>query len=134
MGKAAGRVELWLTLGWLVMAALMSWSYFGDPRVDPHAPGGTPHYMNIHGELWPWLIVSLAELGLVFLLLRRWDRAWKRALVVVGGGLLVLWMLATAVFTVGSHAGSVMTVHMMWLLLLTPVAFVVMVRRASNGP
>ena len=107
-----------LPIVWGVFALLMARDYAGD-TYDPAVHGPRSYGHNHEGALRDFLVWTLAELAVVYLILRPWSyrRSWKRAMVAL---LLCLpWTAFSAILLI--HAGGVIRLHFFWMCSLVVV-------------
>ena len=102
-----------LLLSWAGLVILMVVDYVGDPP-NPAPDDRQSYGYHVPGELLQNLLLSVAELGLLLLVLRPWSYrgSWGRALLAFV--LIAPWWLFYFVTTL--HAGPVTHVHAFWLL------------------
>jgi len=109
----AMRVALLPAL-WAATAWMMARDWASDPY-DPVLSGTARYGHNHEGALVDGLVLTLVELAVLVAILRPWsyDRSWGRSLVAVV--LLAPWAFLSMVMSM--HAGGIVVVHLMWILL-----------------
>ncbi|MEZ4383176.1 MAG: hypothetical protein R3A79_17745 [Nannocystaceae bacterium] len=109
---------------WLAIVVLMVRSHLGDPY-DPALEGTAAYGHNHEGALLQALVWTFTELVIVSAILRPWSyrRSWGRALGALA--LLVPWTGLSLMMTM--HAGGIVALHALWLLLVTVLVAVVLV-------
>jgi hypothetical protein len=114
------RALAWAPVGaWLMFVLLMAWSYYRSPHPAPTMGVATANYSNVKGELGWWLGISVLELSWYVGLIHSRSRTQWRVIPIVAACILVIWAVGLAAFTVGSHGGGVMSLHTLWVILLT---------------
>lgn len=108
---------------WLAIVVLMIRSHLGDPY-DPALTGTEAYGHNHEGALLQGVIWTFTELVIVSAILRPWTyrRSWGRALGALA--LLVPWTGLALLMTM--HAGGIVALHALWLMLVTALVFVVL--------
>ncbi len=117
-----GLLALWLVA---VVVILDAW------RRDPYVPRpiGLPSYHHNGPRDLPWFLgFSVAEVGVVYLLLRPWSgrRSWWRPIGAVIA-LLVLLPWTVLLMVVGMHSGPIFGLHTLWLMALDVVVLCTLV-------
>lgn len=114
--KSGGLLALWL---------IAVWAMWRSHQLDPFDPTlqGTDRYgHNGEGDFKTFFIITLVELAVLYIVLRPWSfrRSFGRLLVV-----LVLFMPWTFLSMLASmHAGSIVSLHWLWLVAVDAVLFV----------
>jgi hypothetical protein len=107
-----------LLLLWLLVVVVLLDAWRRDPYV-PRPIGLASYHHNGPRDL-PWFLgFSVAELGVVYLLLRPWSgrRSWWRPIgAAIALLVLVPWTVLLAV--VGMHSGPIFGLHTLWLMVL----------------
>jgi hypothetical protein len=99
----------------------------GDP-FDPAREEARQYGHNHEGALRDGLLLTFVELVVFLAILRPWTPARSLGRAAAALILFVPWSLGSLVLVM--HAGGIMTMHAMWMLVLTAVALVCLVGRA----
>ncbi|MBA2340056.1 MAG: hypothetical protein H0V88_06655 [Pyrinomonadaceae bacterium] len=121
---------------WLVVAAMICSSYFGDK----HDPG---YYFasNTREAFYALLVISLVEVAVLYLVLRPWNYQRSLARPLLALLLFAPWALLNMMLSM--HAQTIMLQHSFWLFfivcplliilfLVSSIAAIVNRRRAAN--
>lgn len=108
---------------WLAIVVLMIQSHLDDPY-NPALTGTAAYGHNHEGALLQGMIWTFTEVVIVSAILRPWTyrRNWGRALAALA--LLVPWTGLSLLLTM--HAGGIVALHTLWLMLITALVFVVL--------
>ena len=112
--------------GLLLLALFFARAMYQDFYVvDPYNPslrGSSAYGHNSRDALHVGLVFLVVELLIVYAIIRPWSyqRSWRRALLALV--IFVPWMILHAMASM--HAGSVVALHVVWLLVLSVVLFV----------
>ncbi len=101
---------------WVILVALMARSYFIFDPPDPSLTGTAAYGTNAEGYFTTFAVMSLVELAVFTAVLRPWS--YRRSIwrAVAALALAIIWLGPSSLITM--HAGSVIALHLLWVLIL----------------
>ncbi len=101
---------------WMVIVALMARSYFLVDPPNPALTGTAAYGHNGESHFRSFTIMSFVELAVFTAILRPWS--YRRSIwrAVAALALAIVWLGPSSLITM--HAGSVVALHLLWVLIL----------------
>ena len=108
-------------LSWLVVLVFMVLNYQSDP-FDPTLQGTAQYGHNHEGAIGDAIKSGLVELAVLYLVLRPWSYRHSAGRAALGLLVFLPWTFFSMILSL--HAGGVVHLHLLWLLLVSAALFV----------